>query len=389
MKLKQHPDDFFVEELTDVAPGRFGPFAFYRLEKRGWTTPDAITAIRRRWDLHADRVAYGGLKDRHAHTIQYISIHQGPERGLQHHEVTLDYLGQLPHPYGSRDIRANGFRVTLRDMSADAAHRAGSELDAVRRDGVPNYFDDQRFGSVGDGRDFVARHMVRGDFETALKLALAGPYEFDAAEAKREKATLVEFWGRWPECKERLPRGHARSLVDYLVHHPTHFRGAVERLRPDLQGLYLSAYQSHLWNAILADVLTGSLPTANLATIDLRLGPLPLPQRLDDAARDRLHAMAIPLPAARSEFDPAAPWADAAVRVLAAEGLEWSQLKIKGVRKPFFTRGERAAFVVPARLMGEVNDDELHAGRAKLTLTFDLPRGCYATMVVKRVLAAA
>ncbi|MFO0809762.1 MAG: tRNA pseudouridine(13) synthase TruD [Gemmataceae bacterium] len=387
MKLKQRPDDFFVEELTDVAPGRHGPFAFYRLEKRGWTTPDAIAAIRRRWDLHADRVAYGGLKDRHAHTIQYLSIHHGPQRGLHHHEVELFYLGQLSHPYGSRDIRANRFYLTLRDLSAEPADRAGAQLDAVRRDGVPNYFDDQRFGSVGDRPEFVAKHMVSGDFEAALKLALAGPYEFDPAEAKREKATLLEYWGRWPECKERLPRGHARSLVDYLVHHPTHFRGAVERLRPDLQGMYLSAYQSYLWNAILADVLTTTLPADDLVSIDLRLRPLPMSRRLSDESRGRLHTLAIPLPAARSPFDPAAPWADAATRVLAAEGLEWSQLKIKGVRKPFFTKGERAAFVVPSGLTGEVTDDELNVGRSKLTLAFDLPRGCYATMVVKRVLA--
>lgn len=388
MKLKQRPDDFFVEELTDVTPGRSGAFAFYRLEKRGWTTPDAIGAIRRRWDLHADSVGYGGLKDRHAHTIQYISIRHGPQRGLEHHEVKLDYLGQLPQAYGSRDIRANGFRVTLRDLSAEAAHRAGRELASIRCDGVPNYFDDQRFGSVGDGREFVARHLVRGDFEAALKLALAGPYEFDPAEAKREKAILLEWWGRWAECKERLPRGHARSLVDYLVHHPTHFRGAVERLRPDLQGMYLSAYQSYLWNAILAGVLTDWLPAADVATVALRLGPLPLPRRLDDEARVRLHALAIPLPAARSPFDPAAAWAGSAERVLAAEGLEWSQLKIKGLRKPFFTKGERLAFVVPHGLTGEVRDDEAHPGRSKLALTFDLPRGCYATMVVKRVLSA-
>src|SRR5207245_4522311 len=105
-------------------------------------------------------------------------------------------------------------------------------------------FDDQRFGSVAGG-EFVARHLVRGEFEEGLRLALTGPYEFDKAGQKREKATLREWWGRWDECKARLPRGPARSLVDYLVSHPTDFRGAVERLRPDLQGLYLSAYQSY------------------------------------------------------------------------------------------------------------------------------------------------
>src|SRR5438270_211844 len=50
MKLKQSPDDFVVEERTDVAPGADGAFALYRLDKVGWTTPDAVAAVRRPGD---------------------------------------------------------------------------------------------------------------------------------------------------------------------------------------------------------------------------------------------------------------------------------------------------------------------------------------------------
>src|SRR4051794_27109743 len=285
MKVKQRPDDFRVEELTDVTPGDRGPFAFYRLHKRGWTTPDALAAIRRRWQVAPQRLNYGGLKDRHADTIQYLTIYHGPRRGLQHHAVTLHYLGQVDAPYSSRDIRANRFQVTLRDLAVDRIEHAAAEAAAVAADGIPNYFDDQRFGSVGDSPDFVAKHLVLGQFEDALKLALTAPYEFDPPEEKRIKATLVECWGRWPECKDRLPRSHARSLVDYLVHHPTDFRGTLSRTRPELQGLYLSAYQSHLWNRILAERLAEVVPAERRRSIRLRLGELPVPVRLTDGER--------------------------------------------------------------------------------------------------------
>src|SRR5262245_39111293 len=178
MKLKQQPDDFFVEELTDVVAGERGPFAFYRLEKRGWTTPDALAAVRRRWQIDLRRVAYGGLKDRHAHTVQYVSIHHGPRRGQAHHAVTLRYPGQTDVPYSSRDVRSNRFRITLRDLSAKRVAATVTEAEAVRRDGVPNYFDDQRFGSVVGGQEFVAKLMVLGCYEEALKQALTSPYEF-------------------------------------------------------------------------------------------------------------------------------------------------------------------------------------------------------------------
>jgi uncharacterized membrane protein YkvA (DUF1232 family) len=58
---------------------------------------------------------------------------------------------------------------------------------------------------------------VRGEFEAALKLALTGPYEFDRPPQRREKEILVEHWGDWKACKERLERGHARMLLTLVV----------------------------------------------------------------------------------------------------------------------------------------------------------------------------
>src|SRR5262249_16808050 len=141
----------------------------------------------------------------------------------------------------------------LRAIDADERTVIEERLRQVEAAGLPNYFDDQRFGSVsGAGGEFVGRLLVRGEFEAALKLALAGPYEYDRPEQKQEKRMLLEHWGDWVACKEQLGRSHARSLVDYLRVHPGDFKGAVARLRPELRGLYLSAYQSYLWNRILA-----------------------------------------------------------------------------------------------------------------------------------------
>jgi tRNA pseudouridine13 synthase len=192
MKLKQRPEDFRVEEfpLARLDPAA-GAFAFYRLEKRGWATPDALAAVRRRWKIDHRRLSYGGLKDRHAHTIQYLTIHHGPERDLSHTGFTVTYLGRVGEPYTSEQVRANGFALTLRSLSDAALQLAQAALPQLADVGVANYFDDQRFGSVGDGSAFVAREMVLGNFEGALRLALAAPYEHDRAEAKREKAVLI------------------------------------------------------------------------------------------------------------------------------------------------------------------------------------------------------
>jgi tRNA pseudouridine13 synthase len=388
MKLKQSPEDFRVEEQTDVSPGT-GSFAFYRLDKKGWTTPDALQAIRRRWKIDFSQLSYGGLKDRHAHTSQYLTILNGPRRDLQHQRVSVTYLGQVPHPYSSKDIRANRFTITLRGLGDGEVAAAQAALAEVSRVGVPNYFDDQRFGSVGEGGTFVAREMIRGRYEEALKLALAAPYAHDRAEAKREKATLRECWGDWKTCKERLARGHARSLVDYLVSHPTDFRGAVARLRPELRGLYLSAYQSHLWNRMLARWLTTHVTADQLAMLRLRLGPAPAPRALSDDLLREWDRLTLPLPSARLHFDPMAPWAEVVEGVMREEGFPLSEMKIRGMHKPFFSKGERPGALRPINLDQRAEADEHHRGRQKLVLRFDLPRGAYATMIVKRITQVA
>jgi tRNA pseudouridine13 synthase len=70
---------------------------------------------------------------------------------------------------------------------------------------------------------------------------------------------------------------------------------------------------------------------------------------------------------------------------LKTEGLTLAELKVKGMQKPFFSKGDRQGCVRPENLRSAREADELNKGRLKLTLHFDLPRGSYATMLVKRV----
>jgi len=389
MKLKQEPEDFHVEEVTDVRPATEGAFAFYRLEKRGWATPDALAVVRRRWQIEPRRLSYGGLKDRHAWTIQYLTIFHGPRRNFHQQQIAVEYLGQIPGPYSSREIRCNRFQLTLRDVDRTSAESAFVQLERLRIEGVPNYFDDQRFGSVprGDGaEEFIARLLVKGQFEEALRLALAGPYEYDRSAQKHEKQLLREHWGDWVKLKEQLPRGHARSLVDYLRAHPVDFMGAVARLRPELRGLYLSAYQSHLWNRMLSHWLTRQCPPKQLRTIDLRLGQVPVHDGLDPEVQLHLSELWLPLPSARLHLEPGDPRNEVVQAVMAEEGLTLRDLQIRGIREMFFSRGERQALCVPADLTGKMEEGDSRAGKVKLILGFDLPRGCYATLIVKRLL---
>jgi tRNA pseudouridine13 synthase len=389
MKLKQQPEDFQVTELSEVVPGDTGDYALFRLDKTGWTTPDALQVVRTRWQLDGRRISFGGLKDRHAVTAQYFTIFRGPKRNLTHESVTVTYLGQRPEPFTAAEIRGNRFAITIRSLSTEHIQAAEEALGQVDRVGLPNYFDDQRFGSVGDGKEFIAREMVFGRFERALWLALAAPYEFDRADARREKQLLRDRWGDWARLKTAIPKGHARILVEYLASHPTDFKGAVARLRPDLQGLYLAAYQSALWNRMLALWLYRTMGAGQLAMVDLKLGRVPVPVSVPPAKQAEWAGLSLPLPSARLKSDPAAWWGGVLDDILREEGLTLPQLKIKGLQRPFFSKGDRPGSVRPTGLTFTAAADDRHPGCQKMLLKFDLSRGSYATILVKRIMAAS
>jgi tRNA pseudouridine13 synthase len=75
--------------------------------------------------------------------------------------------------------------------------------------------------------------------------------------------------------------------------------------------------------------------------------------------------------------------------VVAEQGLSWEDFRVRHLKDVFFSKGDRPALFFPENLEQAAGDDELAAGRNKLTLSFDLPKGAYATLVVKRVTDAA
>ncbi len=266
--------------------------------------------------------------------------------------------------------------------------RASAEIGSLATDGLPNYFDDQRFGSVGYSGEFIAQAWLVGDHERALKLALAEPNPFDRSSVKAQKAILRDCWGRWADAKAQLERSSTRSIVTYLADHPTDFRGAFARMRRELRTLYFSAFQSHLWNLILARWIELSTEPRQRIQIELKAGVFPFPRRLDEEHAKRLGALPIPLPSSRTP-PPEGPLEESVRQVLQEFQLEWASLKVKHLKDVFFSKGSRAALFFPGDLELEAIDDSLYPRRRGLRLAFILPKGSYATIMVKRITAAA
>jgi len=377
MKLKCQPEDFVVTERLSVTPTS-GPFAMYRLRKTNIGTVEAIQHMRRTWNLPANQVAHAGLKDRHAATCQTITIRNGPRSDFRAERFDLEYTGQTTEPVAARHIECNEFQIVVRELSDAAAAKVLEHNAASRSVVFPNYFDQQRFGSLGHSDEFVAVAWCRRDYERATWLALADANPHDRSMEKVQKAILRDNWGNWAACKEQLDRSHRRSIVTYLVDHPAGFRKAFALINPDLRGLYLSAFQSGVWNRMLSQLVASAdtkRPRIHIGDADLPFG------RMDSADADQ-QLESLPLVSVRNRNVPAVVEGLAA-DALSHYGMTRREMKVSFPRDRFFSKANRSCWLKPDSLRARVNDDELYDGMKKVTLSFELPPGSYATMVIK------
>lgn len=381
MKLKCQPEDFVVTEHLSVEPTS-GVFSMYRLLKTDIGTAEAIQHLRRTWNLPANQVAHAGLKDRHAVTSQTITIRNGPQTDLTADRFKLQFVGQTDQPVTAAHIRCNEFQIVVRNLSDAAAAGIAKHAGSSRFVAFPNYFDQQRFGSLGYSGEFVAVAWCRRDYERAIWLALADANPHDRSTEKSQKEILRDHWGKWDTCKKELERSHRRSIVTYLVDHPTGFRKAFALINPDLRGLYLSAFQSAVWNRMLSHLVVEE----NTALPRLKIGDAELPFGQMEPVSGEQRMESLPLVSVRNrKVLPAVE--NLAEKALDHYGMTRREVKVSFPRDRYFSKADRACWLRPDHLQSSVGDDELHDGSKKVTFSFELQSGSYATMVIKGLTA--
>lgn len=197
-RLRATPADFVVEEVLAFGPDGDGEHRMLRVRKTNCNTDWAARRIAALAGVHHKVVGYAGLKDRHAVTTQWFSVHLGKRSEPDWSSLAADGIEVLESHAHKRKLRrgvlaGNRFDLLLRDVEGDLDALA-ARVDAIADLGVPNYFGPQRFG-----RD-------QGNLRRAAAL-------FDGAGAEDEP-------GR--------------------------------RADRHLRGLYLSAVRSQLFNEVLA-----------------------------------------------------------------------------------------------------------------------------------------
>jgi tRNA pseudouridine13 synthase len=409
-RLRDDPDEFRVRELEafeaeplDADPGAY-PHVLVRATLRNWETNDFASTLANRLGISRERVSWAGTKDKHAVTTQLFSVDRVDAADLPElPRAELEPVGRAGRPILFGDLAGNAFEVTVRDPDRpDAAAAVTRQLRSFAGGhegtvGVPNYFGQQRFGSKRPVTHEVGLAVVRGDWADAVLTYVGNPSEREP-ERTREARAFAEESRDWQATLDRFP-GHLRyerAMLHRLVEgddEPADFREALETTPENLQRLFVNAAQSYAFNRMLSERLDRGLPfdrpvagdVVCFADSDAPEGlALPDPDRTQRVTAGRVDAvtrhcergrafLTAPLVGTETAFADGEP-GEIERAVCEAIGLDQAGFDLPGA---FGSTGTRRAVLVRT-------DPE--CSREPLCFGFRLPRGSYATVLLREYL---
>lgn len=386
MHLKYAPRDFQVRELLDYPESPDGDYYVHLLKKQKMDTQDALSLICRKSRVQRENIAFAGLKDRQGETEQFISI-KGRRVEFREPGIQLVFQGRSDQPIHSKQSRGNRFHIWLRRLDVESAHRIRDVLPRFVESGYVNYFDDQRFGCLRHGQGFPMRDVLAGRYEKALQRLIARPSPVAKGGDTRLKAILQERWGDWPVCA-KIARGPVfQPVLQHLVRRGDDFKGAIQKLNTRTRLIQSFAYQSYLWNRAVSSMLDELVPTDLRMGIDSLMGELTSFADLPSDLITELASIQTPLWAPGS--DGGDPRFDGETqRWLRSEQLS-PELCEKNTLPGMVWRAEpRDLLVRPTKAYANRPErDARNRDTCNVEVAFCLPRGVYATMLIKHLIA--
>ena len=386
-RLRAGPDDFTVEES-------FGPSAIsaqpgpnyvplYRVEKRSMDTLHVAQAMGR---ALKSRIAYAGMKDKRAVAVQYMTPTSSRSiRPAQVEEPNFraTLVGYLPRPISRSMIAGNRFRITLRECCPEIGTRIAEVLDVAASLKVPNFYGPQRFGARDPVTHLVGRAIIRGRFDEAVKALLSEPRSTDDERTLKARRLIAE--GKYREGARMLPEGKdvERAVARRLGSDPKNAVGAIRAAPIAVRRLYVQAFQSYLFNRTLSAAIARGIDISyaqqgdnwgELARDGLNLTKV-------HGVREMIVQGAVPLVqlAGYANRNYGSRFDERMQKVLEEEDVEGRDFFVNEMQEVSLEGGFRRAHLAVSGPTSEVSGDVAR-------LTFELPRGGYATVLLREVI---
>lgn len=260
--LKQHEEDFLVDEQPLYQPSGEGEHLYLLVEKQGMSTSEMVRVVARHFGVSERAIGFAGMKDKHAITRQVVSVHTPGKTDadfpmLEHPRVRILWTDLHTNKLRVGHLRANRFSIRLRDTEPIRVVQVKKTLDALARRGVPNFYGEQRFGARLNNHELGQLLLMRRYRE--LLDRFLGPDDatglFPDDEGRAHYASgAYKSALHFTHEGMRNERAALRALAEGADAEEAVF--AVPRLQ---RRFWISAFQSALFNRFVADRVQGGL----------------------------------------------------------------------------------------------------------------------------------
>ena len=338
-KIKQIPEDFIVKEITDTELKDSGSYTYFILKKKNYTTERAVSAIAHYLKTDRKNIGYAGSKDKNALTEQFISIKgQIKKENINLKDIELIYKGKCDERISLGDLKGNEFIITVRNLNEKEI-----KLTSIQ---IPNYFDEQRFSK---NNYIIGKSILKKDFKKAVNLILDN--------YSKEKNNFE------------------KDVKEYISRLPNDFIGAIKKVPKKIRMMYVHAFQSLIFNKTISELI---MPKTNdYKKTKYSQGFFIFPDK-------DLNNTKIPIVGFGTEFKDN-KLNEISLKLLKEEGITLRDFIVRGMPELASEGDERDMLVKAEKFDLKFEKDELNKNKKKCIVSFTLPKGSYATIVIKKI----
>lgn len=395
--IRQNYEDFYVEEILQSQPSGSGPNTWILIEKIGRNTLDVVLDIAREYRLSRKRMGFAGMKDKAAVTRQWICISNMEGQNLEDLEENLYNVKVLKIVQNEKKLRigqllGNKFSILIRNTPdpENDAPSAGDILARLKEVGVANYYGWQRFGKKRPNTHIVGKFLVQNDLKGAVDSYIGNPYPEEQEHIQNARKLYDE--GEYLESYQSMPSGmrYEKMMLRELMKEykkkeeldDNSYIKALKSLPKPLSRMFVHAYQSSLFNKAVSERAKLGIDKYIEGDIVIDNDEHLIHEFEADKIQDRIknfqaHPTA-PL------YGSKVPLASGQVGEMEHQILEEEKLKGKDFMVPKMPKlgshGLRRA------IRFKVWDTKAEHTDDGVLLTFSIPKGCYATAVLREVM---